>query len=679
MSAHRNSGLLQQEIESEQGHTTRMRTLRVSLSLLGTLMGGILLLNSMIAEYVFRNSQEQAELLAMLGAILLGAPVVWHALKGMFTGCTHMDELVALAIVAAFATKDYRVAGAVGFFMLLAELVETRTALGARASIESLVRITPSKAHLLLPDGTERETEASQLQAKQVIRVRPGDNIAADGKVVAGDSTVNQATITGESLPVDKTVGDQVFAGTTNLTGMMDVEVSTAGKDTTLGRVQSLILDAERTKIPIMRIIDQYVGWYIPTILMLAVIIFAFTGLERSIAVLIISCPCALILATPTAMVAALSCAARLGILVKNVTDLESAGGLTAIVFDKTGTLTTGKLAVTKLTPAEGVDAAKMLAAAAAVEQFSRHPAARAVVDVAKRANLPLATAENFEEVSGRGVKAKVADADILVGRETWLESLDVDMTAVRSEQMAAPKGVSLLYIAQNGRCIGWIGMEDRTRPEAQQAIKELTDLGLHRLVMVTGDRLAVAKRVAAEMGCSEVKAECLPHEKLHLVHELQKEGHQVAVVGDGVNDAPALAAGDLGVAMGAAGSDVAINSASIALMNNDLRRLSFLIRLSRITRRVVTQNLIFGVAFIVLGVSLAASGWLPAVLAVIMHLAGSLIIIFNSARLVRFGEELTEGPVPSAFGPGGAATVSVDSADAGPSTDDPGLTPLPA
>ena len=640
MGGHSHHNLLEHQVDADQANT-RTRAFRVSLSLLGTLLGGALLINSLLAEWMF-DGKEHAELMAMIGAVLLAAPVVWHAGKSLLTGHSHMDELVALAIIAAFAIKDYRVAGAVAFFMLLAELVETRTALGARASIESLIRITPTQAHLLAPDGSETPIDASRLQPGQVVRVRPGDNLPADGKVIAGESTVNQATITGESLPADKTVGDQVFAGTTNLTGALDIEVATAGRDTTLGKVQSLIMQAESTKTPIMRIIDRYVHWYTPTMLMIAAIIFSFTNIERAIAALIIACPCALILATPTAMVAALSCAARLGILVKNVADLESAGRLSSIIFDKTGTLTTGQLAVTKLTPAAGVDPAQMLAAAASAEQFSKHPAARALVEVARKARLSLNQPKNFEELSGRGVRANVNGIIVLVGRENWLQEQGVDMSALSRQEFAPPEGISVLYIAQGGKCIGWVGMEDRTRAEARGAIDELRRLGIKRLVMVTGDRLAVAKRVAAEMGCTEVKAECLPQEKLHLVHELQKEGYHVAVVGDGVNDAPALAAGDLGIAMGAAGSDVAINSASIALMNNDLQRLSFLVRLSRITSKVVRQNLGFGILFIVLGLFFTGKGWIPPILAVVLHLVASLIVVFNSARLVRFGEELT-------------------------------------
>ena len=617
------------------------RTFKVSISLLGTMLGGALLLNGILVKQFFNGGDDIAQLLSMVGALMLGIPVIWNATRCLLAGHNHMDELVALAIIAAFAVGSYDVAGSVAFFMLLAELVETRTALGARASIESLVKITPTKAHLVSSGGEETEVEASQLQPGQIIRVRPGDNIPADGEVVSGQSTVDQANITGESLPVDKMLGDTVFAGTSNVTGMMDVKVVSAGKDTTLGKVQSLILDAESTKIPIMRIIDKYAKWYTPTILMISLLIFVFTKeINYAISALIIACPCAIILATPTAMVASLSCAARLGVLIKNVADLEGAGRLTSMVFDKTGTLTTGQLAVTRLTPIGDIDPTEMLTVTASVEKFSKHPVARAILDVSRKANLKLHDVEEFKEIAGKGVFGIINGSQVLVGRDTWLKEEGIEIFGLEGEK-APPEGISLLYIASNGKFIGWVGMEDRTRSEARQAMEDLSDLGIKRLVMVTGDKLAVARRVAAEMGCSEVKAECLPHEKLQLVSQLQDEGHRVAVVGDGVNDAPALKKGDLGVAMGAAGSDVAIHSASIALMNSELDRLPFLIKLSRITRQVVFQNLAFGMLFIIFGLILSGQGRISPIVAALLHLGSSLVIVFNSARLVRFGEEM--------------------------------------
>ncbi len=640
-----------QQIEAE--------TAKASWLLIGTLLGGMLVICSYIVDFPFvartlfqqdmtdRAHSVYSDVIALMGVLLLGTPLVWHALKCLSHGHMHMDELVALAVVAAVALGEYQEAGIIAFFMVISNLIETRTALGARASIESLLRLTPDKAHRIGPSGSEDVVDARQLRPGDVIRVRPGDNIAADGEVVRGDSTVNQANITGESMPVDKAVGTEVFSGTSNLTGVLDIRVTKAGGDTTLGRVQRLILDAEKTRIPLMRLIDRYAGWYTPTVVMLAAVVWFFSadkdvGVQKAITMLIIACPCALVLATPTAMVAALSCAARLGILIKNVVQLEFARSLTAVVFDKTGTLTTGVLAVTQLKPAPGEDGADVLWAAASAEQMSKHPAALALVQVARKARLDLAHPSSFNEVAGRGVVATVGGANVLVGRLNFLEQQGVDMSVTRSAEFAEPEGLSLLYVARDGRCVGWVGLEDRTRGEARTAIDELRKLNIRNISMVTGDKWSVARRVGAEMGCTEVQAEVLPEEKLKLVDDLKRRGHKVAVVGDGVNDAPMLAASDLGIAMGAAGSDVAINSASIALMNNDLSRLPFLIKLSRAATRVVWQNILFGVAFIVGMMTLAIWGPLTPILAAVAHTIATAFVIFNSARLVRFGEERT-------------------------------------
>jgi len=626
---------LKENIAAEQTHGKQVR---VSIALIGTLAGGMLLFSSGVSRLFY--GADHSEFLAMMAAILLGGPIVLHAIESLVKRQSHMDELAALAIIASFATQQYVVAGIVAFFMLLSELMETRTALGARASIESLIKLTPTRANIIRGDGTEEEINVSTLKVGDVVRVRPGDNIPADGDVTAGLSSVNEATITGESLPVDKVPGMQVFAGTSNLTGVLDINVTKAGKDTTLGKVQTLIIEAEHTKIPIMRIIESHVKWYTPTILMIAGIYWFLTkNIQDPITIFIIACPCAFILATPTAMVAAISASARLGVLIKNVADLEIAGRMTAMVFDKTGTLTTGRLYVTKLSPAEGVEAAELLSLAAAAEKMSKHPAARALQEVAKEANITLAAAENFKEAPGKGVSAVVNSAKVMVGRDTFLQENKVDTSGISDSVLHEEQGFSTLYVARDSKCIGWIGLQDKTRPEAKHAVGELFDIGIKRVTMLTGDRSEVANRVAAELGCTDYKAHCLPHDKLSIVEQIRQDGHTVVVVGDGINDAPALAAGDLGIAMGAAGSDVAINSASIALMSNDLKRLPFLVKLSRKTRRVINQNLVFAISFIVLGIM--AAKFLRPEVAAMLHFISSIIVVFNSARLVRFGEEL--------------------------------------
>ncbi|MGA2241704.1 MAG: cation-translocating P-type ATPase [Verrucomicrobiota bacterium] len=605
-------------------------------------LGVVFVLNAFIVDWLFAQGGTVASCSAFIGAIILGYPIVVTAIKDLRVGRLSINELVAIAVLAAFSSGDYKTAGVVAFFMLTGEIIETRTAEGARASIESLIKLTPTKARRIKKDGSEEEMAASELAIGDVIRIRPGDNIAADGVIVSGQGSFNQATITGESLPVDKKSGDEVFAGTQNLTGVLEIKVSRAGEDTTLGRVRELILAAEKTKLPIMKIVDQYMGFYTPLVLIIGALVWAFTyDLNRVIAVFVVSCPCAFILATPTAMVAALSAAARLGILIKNVADIEAAAKINAFVFDKTGTLTTGELAVSRLAPIGEIKPAELLRVAASAEKYSNHPTAKALAQIASEAGVPLAEPQNFAEAAGRGVKAEVGGAKVLVGRAQWLKDNGVSEDFAKSVDLKETEGWSLIFVARDGKCIGWVGLEDQTRAEAKESLAELKEAGVRRITMVSGDRQAVATRVAAEIGCEEAKGECLPQNKVEFVRAVKAKGYRVAVVGDGVNDAPALAAGDIGIAMGAAGSEVAIHSATIALMNNDLRRLPFLVKLSRSTRAVINQNFMFGVVFIIVGLTAAAFGYLNPIIAAILHNVGSLIVIFNSARLVRKGEKL--------------------------------------
>jgi Cd2+/Zn2+-exporting ATPase len=605
-------------------------------------LGVVFVLNAFIVDWLFEQGGAVASASAMIGAIILIYPIVVTAIRDLRVGRLSINELVAIAVLAAFASGNYKAAGIVAFFMLTGEIIETRTAQGARNSIESLIKLTPTKARRILKNGSEEEVAASQLAVGDVIRIRPGDNVAADGVIVSGQGSFNQATITGESLPADKKVGDEVFAGTQNLTGVLEIKVSRAGEDTTLGRVRELIIAAEKTKLPIQKIVDQYMGFYTPLVLVIGALVWAFThDLNRVIAVFVVSCPCAFILATPTAMVAALSAAARLGILIKNVADIELAARINAFVFDKTGTLTTGQLAVSRLAPLDEMKPAELLRFAASAEKYSNHPTAKALATLAGEAGVPLTEPKDFAEMAGRGVKANVNGAKILVGRAQWLKDNGVTEDFVKSVDLNETEGWSLIFVARDGKCVGWVGLQDKIRAEAKEALAELKEAGVRRIAMVSGDRQPVTTRVAAEIGCEEAKGDCLPQNKVEFVRSVKAKGYRVAVVGDGVNDAPALAAGDIGIAMGAAGSEVAIHSATIALMNNDLRRLPFLVKLSRSTRTVINQNFSFGVCFIVGGLMLASFGYLPPIVAAVLHVTGSLVVVFNSARLVRKGEEL--------------------------------------
>jgi Cd2+/Zn2+-exporting ATPase len=613
-------------------------------------IGVVFVLNAFIVDWLFESGGTVASASAFIGAVILIYPIVVTAIKDLRVGRLSINELVAIAVLFAFASgafgsnmsAGYKTAGLIAFLMLMGELIESRTAEGARTSIESLIKLTPTKARRIKKDGGEEEVAANELAVGDVIRIRPGDNVAADGLIVSGQGSFNEATITGESLPADKKTGDEVFAGTQNLTGVLEIKVSRAGEDTTLGRVRELILAAEKTKLPIMKIVDQYMGYYTPLVLVIGALVWAFThDINRVIAVFVVSCPCAFILATPTAMVAALSAAARLGILIKNVADIEAAAKINAFIFDKTGTLTTGQLAVSRLTPIGETKPAELLLFAASAEKYSNHPTAKALAQLAGEAGVPLAEPKDFSETAGRGVKAEINGAKVLVGRAQWLKDNGVTEDFLKSVDLNEAEGWSLIFVARDHRCIGWVGLQDQVREEAKIALAGLKEAGVRRIAMVSGDRQVVATRVAAEIGCEEAKGDCLPQNKVEFVRAMKAKGYKVAVIGDGVNDAPALAAGDLGIAMGAAGSEVAIHSATIALMNNDLQRLPFLVKLSRSTRAVINQNFAFGIFFIIAGLTASAFGFIGPVTAAVLHVVGTFIVIFNSARLVRKGEEL--------------------------------------
>ena len=607
-------------------------------------VGGMFILNSYLLYWFFPFQIFASELSAVVGAVILALPIVVAAIKDLLQGRVYMNELVALAILAAFTGGDFRTAGIIAFFLLITIIIESHTASGAQRSIEALIRLTPHSARRVNKDGSQVEVDVAELALGDTLNVRPGDNFPIDGVIVSGQSAVNQASITGESLPVDKNEGDDVFAGTQNLSGSLDVKVTRLGKDTTLGKVKDMILSAERSRTPIVRIIDRYAGFYTPTILMLAAITWWFTpghDMSRVITLLVIACPCAVVLATPTTVVAAVAAAARLGILIKNVSHLELAAKIRTFVFDKTGTLTEGELSVARLNPSEGVEPAELLLIAASAEANSNHPTAKSLQRLALEVGVKLSAGSSFTETHGKGVEAVLDGRKCVVGRSVWLESLGI--SAPEDSEVLADEnaGMSVVYVARDGKVIGWIGFKDKIRAEAAAAIKQLKDFGVRHCAMVTGDRATVAEGVAAKLGIDEFRAGCLPEGKVEYVENVKLHS-AVAVVGDGVNDAPALAAGDLGIAMGAIGSDIAINSASIALMTNDLRRIPLLLNLSRRSSAIINQNLFFGLLFVIVGIILSVFGIMQPITAAALHTCSTLIVIFNSARLVRTGEEVT-------------------------------------
>ena len=614
------------------------------------LAGGVLLAASWIARLADAHDQI-AQIPAALGAAVLVIPLLLGAWREISRGRPSTDSLASLAVLAAIATGSYLAAGFLALFLWTANLILSRTAWGAQRAIRELIDLTPDTARLVA-EGEERQVPLSTIRVGQTVRVRPGENLPVDGRITAGASDINQASLTGEAVPVEAQEGREVYAGTTNLTGQIDIEVTAVAGDTTIGKVEQLIREAESAKTQRQELIEQLASYYVPVVLMVAGLVWFFTAKNpvvkdqaaiRAITVLVVTCPGALLISHPTAMVAAFAAAARLGIMIKQTTTLEAAAAVDTVVLDKTGTLTTGRFAVSRLAPAEGVEGAALLQAAADGEQHSNHPLARSILDTAEQARIRPNPVDGFEEIRSRGVVSKGGDGEIHAGRADWLLELN---PAIREqvdgvEQMI--EGMSGVHVMQGGRYLGAVGLEDKLRRNAPEIIQKMRHLGVRWVSIFTGDRLAVAKRVGKAVGVDAIEAECLPEEKQEELRYLLQRGHRTLVVGDGINDGPILAAADVGVAMGLSGSDIATNSAGVALMNDDLRHVPFLLELARKTRNVIAQNIGASLLLAVVGLVLAATGRINIWAAPLLYALGFVIVIFNSMRLVRFGEEFTE------------------------------------
>ncbi|HPA20065.1 MAG TPA: cation-translocating P-type ATPase [Verrucomicrobiae bacterium] len=603
-------------------------------------LGAVLLLTGGLLR-LFRPEQDSlASLFGMLAMLSLGAPVLWDAITSMrvhgFEATRfYMDQFIALALAACFAAGEYFTGSIVAIVLISGELLEERSMIGVQQAVRDLLSLTRVFAQRLTDSGEER-VDSATLRPGDTVRVRPGDTVPADGKVVRGTSTIDQASVTGESLPVDVSEGGRVFAGTANLTGSIDVAVERSGEATLIGRAGQIVLEAQQSRAPIIRLTEEYASYYTPMVLLLAGFVLFFTSeIQRAISVIIVSIPCAFVLAGPSTMIAALATASRLGILVKSVRFFETASQIDTVVFDKTGTLTHGQLSVAAIRPSAPFTESEALALAAAVECHSRHPVAKAITHEARRRELALPEAESLREVAGQGIEAQVDRRKIRVGRLSWIQSEGV----AAGDDRDAEAGTSALGVAVDDRLAAIICLRDNLRDEARNIGRRLGDLGVRRFLMVTGDHKDVARRIADEVGFSEVIAETLPEEKLAVVRRLKQEGHRVAVVGDGINDAPALAAGDLSVAMGALGSDLAIQTADVALMHNDLHRLPTLIRISRSALHLINQNLLCGLIFIGIAIITSAAGWVSPIAAAFIHEFSAFFVIFNGARLLRFDE----------------------------------------
>ena len=576
---------------------------------------------------------------AWVAIILCGVPIILEAFVGLVTAFDiKADVLVSLALIASVAIGEDFAAGEVAFIMQLGALLEDLTVARARAGIERLVHLTPQTARVLR-DGKEVVVPAQEVMVGELLRVLPGETIPVDGVLVSGQTSVNQAVMTGESLPVDKTVGDEVSSGTVNQFGAFEMRATKVGEDSSIQRMIRLVQSADAGKAKIVGLADRWATWIVVIALTAAVLTWLVTGqVIRAVTILVVFCPCALVLATPTAIMAAIGNATKHGFLVREGDALERLSAVSHVAFDKTGTLTYGRpqvAAVESFLPAYPEEALYTLCAAA--EQLSEHPLGRAVVRSHSQASeAPLPPAEDFQMIPGQGVSAVIEGKRVLAGNEKLLLAEGAALTSELRHTAAnhLDRGCTVVYVAVDGAAAGLVVLSDTLREESAAMVEKLEGLGVTP-VLLTGDHESAASAMARRLGIGEVHAGCLPEDKLKWIAGRQARGQAVCMIGDGVNDAPALKRADVGIAMGGVGSDIAVDAADIALVDDEVKELPHLLALSRRMMTTIKGNLIFSMGLNFLAIILAIIGTLNPVVGALVHNAGSVLVIINSAFLL--------------------------------------------
>jgi Zn2+/Cd2+-exporting ATPase len=580
---------------------------------------------------------EQARTPLYLAAALVGSVYIWwSAFQGIRERDFTADIPVSFATAGALIIGQFSAAAVVAVLLLLGGMMEEFVSARAGNALDSLAKLLPDRVNIRRV-GKDLVVSLEEVRSGDLVLIRSGDRIPVDGTVALGTASVNQAAITGESLAVEKQVGDIVYAGTLNEVGALEVLTTKVGAETTLGQIRRMVEEAQEQKAPIERILDRYAKFYTPAALILGALVWWSSGdILRAITILIVFCPCVMVLATPTALVASIGNAALRGSLVKKGATIEALSKVNAVAFDKTGTLTEGKPKLTAVLPLNDMEEQGLLRLAAIAEKFSEHPLGRALVQAATERGLSLSDPEKFTALPGLGVRVKIDGSLVILGRPRLLQEQGIALNReieIRAGDLAAA-GRTVIVAALDGRVMGMFVLEDTLRPEAKEVIIRLKKLGV-RTVLVTGDNAMTAERIAADLGISEVHADILPQQKVEIVKRLQAEGRTVAFVGDGVNDGPALATANVGVAMGLAGTDVAIETAEIALLSDDLAKLPHLLGLSRQAMRAIRQNLVFSLSVLTLAVGLAIPGILSPVTGALLHELSSIPVIANSARLI--------------------------------------------
>lgn len=574
---------------------------------------------------------------AWIAIILCGVPIILEAIIGLVTAFDiKADVLVSLALIASVCIGEDFAAGEVAFIMQLGALLEDLTVAKARAGIEKLVHLTPQTAHVIY-GSEEKIISAEKVKIGDIIRVLPGESIPVDGVIISGQTSVNQAVMTGESLPVDKFPGDEVSSGTVNQFGAFEMKATKVGEDSSIQRMIKLVQSADAGKAKIVGIADRWATWIVVIALSAAALTWLITGeIIRAVTILVVFCPCALVLATPTAIMVAIGNATKHGFLVREGDALERLAKVSKITFDKTGTLTYGTPKVTEVVPLSDYDKNEIYAYAAAVEKMSEHPLGKAII---KSCGEPIKTVENFKMIPGEGVVGTVDNKEIKAGNLKLLfqnKNSEMQNKALTETEKYINAGSTVIYISVNGELAGYIVLSDTVRAESRQTIESLVKIGV-RPVLLTGDNKNTANKIATELGINEIHANCLPEDKLSYISKSQKENQEVCMIGDGVNDAPALKAANVGIAMGGIGSDIAVDAADIALVDDEVKELPHLITLSKRMMTTIKCNLTFSMGLNFIAIILAIQGTLNPVVGALVHNAGSVLVIINSAFLLKW------------------------------------------
>ncbi len=578
---------------------------------------------------------------AWVAILLCGVPILKGALVGLITKFDiKADVLVSIALIASIFIGETFAAGEVAFIMAIGGYLEERTVAKARAGIEKLVHLTPASARVVR-DGKEENISAEQVKIGDILRVLAGETIAVDGTILKGQTSIDQSVMTGESLPVDKGEGDEVFSGTVNQFGTFDMAAQKVGEDSSLQRMIRLVESADAGKTKIVGIADRWATWIVVTALLAAVITWFATGeIIRSVTILVVFCPCALVLATPTAIMAGIGNVTKFGILVREGDALERLSQVQRIAFDKTGTLTYGKPAVTQIHSIDpALNDAALLQLAAAAELRSEHPLGRAIVAdyLQKHGTLP-EQPEEFKLLAGRGVVVRYAGQDIFAGNETLMTEHGITLPdeLLQAEEKAKSDGCTVISLARNGSAVGMIALSDTLRPDAARTVDAIHRTGV-QTVLLTGDAKPAAFHIAQAANIQDVRADCLPEKKLQEIHAYQEKGELVCMVGDGINDAPALKTAHVGIAMGGIGSDIAIDAADIVLVGDDIKEIPHLLQLSKKTMQTIKVNLAASMTLNFIAIVLAITGILNPVVGALVHNVGSVAVIINSSLLLKW------------------------------------------